>query len=126
MSSPNVFSSELINLNLELINKAINSWHPFWALPSDAVDFMKHLRCCRRDNEPVDRKFWQIALISILQDERFHLSLITGEILHTYISPIPEGLIECPGCGDRWDGCRQCDCPQMYEMMELYPEDYKN
>ncbi len=118
----NVIPVNLLNIPEAQISSAVNTWHPFFGLPIEAVDFLRHFACCRGNNEPIDRRFWEAALISILRDEKFHLSLATGHILHSYFAEIPEGMVRCVGCGDVWDGCRQCDCEGIQDVFTLYPD----
>lgn len=111
----------VFSLNKEGMKEAIATWEPFWALPSEAVDFMRHFRICSKDREDVDRRFWCAGVFALLKDERFHVSLTSGKVIHSYFPSPPDCMIQCAGCGDIWDGFRQCGCVQIDEMMELYP-----
>ena len=119
----NSIPPHLQNPDVATIRRAISTWHPFFALPTEAVEFMRHFSRCQEDKEPIDPRFWISALNAFLQYEQFHISLQTGKVLHTYFPDVPEDMMRCDGCGDVWDGCRQCDCPGVWEMYQLYPDE---
>lgn len=106
------------------MNQAISTWEPFWLLPDKAIEFMRFFRNNNHSQGTGDIYSlfdkWQTAISALLMNERFHISLKTGKVIHSYEPPSLNGY-RCEGCGNDYDGYAQCDCPQSHEIYQLYP-----